>query len=1293
MKAKKKKAAKTPSRMARHSRVNKPRTSDATREGKPGAADEMGERYKSLLEDQTEVISRFRADGTLTYVNEVYRRFFGRRREELIGRKWMPRALAEDLPVIQHELSRLSQRNPVVTIENRVINGEGEMRWMQFVNRAFFDKRGRLVETQSVGRDITERKLAEEALRESEARWRFAIESIGDGVWDWDMKTGRVIFSRQWKKMLGHKEEEIADDFDEWRVRVHPDDLPGAEAAVRAYVEGRTAAYSTEFRMRCKDGSWKWIHARGLATSRDGKGRPLRIIGRHTDISERKAAKQREDLNLRLVAEGAPREAVLDAIVRSVEAQHPGLLCCVMLMGPGGGHLLAGAAPSLPEYFRKGINGLAIRPDMASSGPTVCTGVRTIVEDIQTDKRWADLRKLTKRARLRSCWAEPVFGRTGQIIGTFACYHREVHSPSSSEIATVSASAHLVALAVEHEADEKALRDSEARFRRIVQTAEEGIITIDMRSLIDFVNPTMATMLGYTAEEMLGRSLENFMDEEGRASLAKYLKRRAKGISEQFEFKFQRKDGSDLWTWISSNPITDANGRHAGALAMVTDISSLKQAQADLMDREERYRGIMESELVGLVFWNLDGFITEANETFLQMVGYTRDDLAAGLVRWRDMTPAEYKQADDYAVGELFSRGFITPLEKEYFRKDGSRVPVIIGGALFPRKKNEGVSFVLDITVRKSAEKALRESEERYRLLADNTDDIVGLNDTLGNGLYVSPSFFRKTGWTADEVMHGDWRQRQHPDDTPVIERARAANLAGEATQIEHRVRCKDGAWLWFETHCKPLIDDTGKVWRLLVWSHDITQRKQTEDALLKSEDRYARAVQGTSDGLWDWNIQTGETYLSPRWKELLGFADAELPNSREKSFRARLHPDDVALVDAALKDHLEANKPYAVEARLKAKNGNYRWFTVRGEVGRDVNGQAVRMAGFLTDITERKKAEADYQRELEFNKALVRHTSALILVTDVRGRIEHANPVFTQVLGYELKNIKGRSAWDIGMMDEQEKQRSKERFMRLAVGEDNPPTEIRLRTTKGETRIVEIWGTSSRDHEGKVERVIVTGMDVTEKNQLRNEVLRIAEQEHARIGNDLHDGVGQTMTGIASLLEALEGNLEGQQKSLASRIRELVQESVAEVRRMSHGLSPAGVKNRGLGGGLKLLAETIRLNYRTSCDCEIDPEIKIGDAEIETHLFRIAQEAVNNAMRHGKPGLVTITLKRLNDHECTLNIEDNGSGFKKSKSSEGDGIGVRVMDYRATLIQGTLKIKARPRGGVTVFCRFPWGA
>ncbi len=868
-------------------------------------------RHAEVLEDMSEVIIRYLPDGTYTYVNEVFCRLIGAPKEALIGTSWFDQLSEAEKDSLTAKLNARTPEAPVLKLEYPVTTPQGEVRWIQFINRALFDADGQIQETQAVGHDITELKEAQLAVEESNERWKFAIEGPGDGVWDWDVPSGKVNYSRRWKEMLGHDDEAIGSAFHEWQSRLHPEDLDQALLNVKTQLYGPSGSYTNEFRMRCKDGSWKWILSRGKVITRDAQGNPVRVVGTHTDISAAKAAKQREEHNLRLVATGAPLTDILEAIVASVAAQYEGLICAVKLMDRSGEQLIAGAVSHLPDRYRQAIQTMPVLPDEACSGAAAFCRQRIIVEDIAKSSNWKKYQAVAKQAGLGSCWAEPIFDASGQVLGTFTSFRRKPHSPTLSELNTVSQAAALAALAIQRHRNEEALRESEQSFRAIFEQAAVGVALIDTQT---------------------GRFLR-------------------------------------------------VNQRMA----------EINQIPQELM----------------------------LKTTFMALT---------------------------------------------------------------------------------------------------HTEDLQ--------------------------------------EDLDLMEKLKAGEI--DSFNLEKRIVSASGVITWVSLT------------------------------------------------------------VSPMWKP------GEPPT---------LH---IAVVQ---------------------------------------------------DITPRKAAEANYLRELEYNQALITHTSAYIAALNPSGEFIHLNPAFLAGLGYSAGQLIGRTPWQSGLMDKAETQRSKRRFQQLLTHGSNPVVEMRLKGATGEWHEIELLSVATRRPDGNIDRIIITGIDVTERNRLQREILNLVEGEQARLGHDLHDGVGQTMTGIISLLNALENDLTGPARDDATRIRELLQESVAEVRRLSHGLSPTSVKYRGLRGGLELLAETVRLNYRTPCTCEIDRTIEISNTEVETHLFRICQEAINNALRHGKPSHLFISLTQKGG-DIILQVQDDGKGLEKSGKKAPTGIGLRVMEYRANLIGANLQAGPTQEGGFQVTCQ-----
>lgn len=262
-------------------------------------------RYRSVVEDQTEVISRFLPDGTLIFVNEVYCRFFGKTPEQLLGRRWHPAAHPDDLAMVEAKLAEMAPDNPVVVIENRVFAAGGALRWMQFVNRGFYAADGTLKEIQAVGRDTTAQREALAKLQASEERYRTLVDTTSVVTWFCPADGLNTVPAPAWMAFTGQTAAEMRGAG--WSNTVHPDDAAAAEAGWQAAVQGGEP-FLSQFRIRRSDGAWRWMSVRAVPI-RDSQGGIVEWMGMGQDVTEQKQAElalaqSEERLELALAASG-----------------------------------------------------------------------------------------------------------------------------------------------------------------------------------------------------------------------------------------------------------------------------------------------------------------------------------------------------------------------------------------------------------------------------------------------------------------------------------------------------------------------------------------------------------------------------------------------------------------------------------------------------------------------------------------------------------------------------------------------------------------------------------------------------------------------------------------------------------------------------------------------------------------------------------------------------------------------------------------------------------------------------
>lgn len=250
------------------------------------------ERYRDVVESQTEIICRFTPDGVFLFANEAFLRYFGLTRGTLIGKRFYPAVPEEEREQVSDFFASLTPAHPAAMNEHRVIQNDGGIRWLRWSGRAIFDPSGRIIEYQSVGRDVTEQKETEEKLRAYQERLEGAMAMGNLAWWQMDCDTGNVAFSDQKAEMLGYPRERFS-HYSDFVALIHPDDCTAAMQAMRNHLEGTASRYDVEYRIRAASGEYLWFRDTGGITDRGSDGRPRRVTGIVVDITDRRRMEER----------------------------------------------------------------------------------------------------------------------------------------------------------------------------------------------------------------------------------------------------------------------------------------------------------------------------------------------------------------------------------------------------------------------------------------------------------------------------------------------------------------------------------------------------------------------------------------------------------------------------------------------------------------------------------------------------------------------------------------------------------------------------------------------------------------------------------------------------------------------------------------------------------------------------------------------------------------------------------------------------------------------------------------
>jgi PAS domain S-box-containing protein len=423
------------------------------------------------------------------------------------------------------------------------------------------------------------------------------------------------------------------------------------------------------------------------------------------------------------------------------------------------------------------------------------------------------------------------------------------------------------------------------------------------------------------------------------------------GTDFEHEYRLLLPDGRIKHVHAIAHAVRDAFG-HREFIGAVTDITERKTT-------EGKIQRLVDAGILGIYFANLAGEIVEANQAFLQMLQYERQDLVSRRLRWADLTPAEWRERDQRAVTQALANGFFQPYEKQFLRKDGSRVSVLLGGALF-QSSNEGVAFALDLSEQKRAEEALRRSEsylaEAQRLSHTGSWAWSPEQDIR----YWSEECYRVLSFDPHDGLprFEDFFQRLHPDDQPGFrELTQTAIREKTEWEADYRIVHPDGPVRDVHVVGHPVLSVSGDLVEFVGTVIDVTERKRAEEELRRSEMEFRQMLDLSSQQVAVYGPHNERLYANRIALEYVGMS---LDEWRQGPVRV-VHPDDFERLKA-FGDR--GSSSYELELRVRKGDGSFRWFLTRFNPLHDEKGQLMRWYVASTDIDERKKAEEKLQQE-----------------------------------------------------------------------------------------------------------------------------------------------------------------------------------------------------------------------------------------------------------------------------------------------------------------------------------------
>lgn len=1129
------------------------------------------------------------------------------------------------------------------------------------------------------------------------------VEAVVGNAWATNAAGRFVYITPGMLALLGIAREDLNGSDDPafgWKPLVHPDDYEAAAASWRQSLRNGQA-YDATHRLRAADDTFRW----GRCSGRPVRDAENRVVGWYGAVLDWEAIRERErELSQlvdmvpshvwRLTPDGEP------TFFNRRMADYLGLDSTDTALGGLAG-LMASVHPDDACMFRETL------------GRSLATGGSFSLR--------YRLRRADGAYRWMSSRAEPLRDHADHILQWYGVCH-DIDDQVRAE---------------------EALHRREQELKRLVDAVPAMIWCATPDGTPSYINKRLADTVGIGLNDLVhsdgSLSLEDIHPDD-MPVVGKALGRALDtGKAFCMTYRQRRVSGEHRWTEGRAEPLRGEGGEIVQWYGVCVDVhdrvvarEALQESERQLRQREARIRRLVDSDIIGIVIWDLNGTLIDANDAFLRMVQYDRADLEAG-IRWFDMTPPEWQAVHAHEeADELLATGKMQPREKEYFRKDGSRVPVLIGAACFEGQSQQGVAYILDLTERKLTEAAVHDRERELSQLVDMVPSYLWRITADG-----MPVFFNKrlVDFLGLDVSGADKPGKSrlaaiietviHPDDSASVADAFARSLAsGDRLSMKWRMRRADGAYRWMAASAEAMRDQDGRIAQWYGLCHDIDDQVLTEEALRHSKHQLEQMIDALPINILSFDPARKLTYASKRYISTAGMPGEHIQDF-EGLAREVSHPDDFPTMFDRASAGFANSEPFVNRFRRRCMDGVYRWIEARAQALRNANGEIVQWYIVSIDIEEEMQAQEALRERERFVWQLVETLPAMVDCASPDGEPVYRSQQLREFLGYELEGLldvdgsRLMQTLDAGVHPDDLAAVKRDYAQCLRTGEPYARRH-RLRRHDSEYRWVETRAAPMRSADGAIVQWNVICLDIDAEVRAQED-LRLAQERLARasqaaslteLSASIAHEVNQPLAAVVwnshacqRWLAASPPNLDRVHVTVERIIRDA--NAAAEVVSRIRALFKQAVAPRHRAAIADLIADVGRLlGDRTSrMRVEIETDVAADLPAVPFDFVQIQQVLVNlmrNAIEamEGHAAEPRLGVRAVCDGEALrVEVSDNGPGvlypekifdaFFTTKQS-GMGMGLAICRSIVESHGGRLWAERNPAGGATFAFTLP---